>query len=146
MGFIIRDSPPVFITKLVGNTTNEVEEIASQPFSQAKLLQKGLNFVAGGIQQAGKKKDKKVDEKDEDDDDKEYHPKPIFSSHQIDSSDEEDNLPLDFGSRKKNLGSKNLNERNDARELAGFRNHRGGAHFREGGIADWEKHTTGIGK
>lgn len=63
----------------------EVEEIASQPFSQGKLLQKGLNFVAGGIQQAGKKKDKKVDEKDEDDDDKEYHPKPIFSSHQIDS-------------------------------------------------------------
>ncbi|MCL4138961.1 UNVERIFIED_CONTAM: hypothetical protein GTU68_000872, partial [Idotea baltica] len=63
---------------------------------------------------------------------------------QIDSSDEEDHLPLEFSTRKKpqNLTT---SRSNNERDLAGFRRLGLDVTSQEGGIGDWEKHTTGIG-
>lgn len=123
---------------------------------RARVLRGGLNFVPGGIQQAGKKSEKDKKDKDEDEDEEsesELMPRPMFGAS-ADSSDEEaplkKDLPTSFGSKKpssySSFTTSSSSKRND---IAGMR--RGGpggagnTSLLGSGLGDWEKYTTGIG-
>lgn len=84
-----------------------------------------MSFVAGGVQQAGKEKEKK---KSDDDDDDDTEARPTFGGA-AGTSSESDGEAVDVNTAP----------------MAGFRKSAGPQQKYPGNIANWEKHTTGIG-
>uniref|UniRef100_A0A1B6D3D3 G-patch domain-containing protein n=4 Tax=Clastoptera arizonana TaxID=38151 RepID=A0A1B6D3D3_9HEMI len=94
-----------------------------------------VNFVAGGIQQAGKNKEKlPLHEEDEDDEKDEMHRHGGSSS----DSSEEDEPQRNF---------RNLTVNNIDGDIAGLRKkrHQFNPALANKGVGDWERHTKGIG-
>ncbi|XP_068219055.1 tuftelin-interacting protein 11 [Palaemon carinicauda] len=120
------------------------------PIPRARVLRGGLNFVPGGVQQAGKKEEKPKKDGSGDESESELAPRPMFGVN-ADSSDEETTarppLPSSFGNKKSYPSFSSAPQRT---EIAGMR--RGGGQSSSGsagllgsGLGDWEKHTSGIG-
>lgn len=93
----------------------------------AKNYAAPVSFVAGGVQQAGKEKNKEEKANKSDDDD-----------------EEEDGRPS-FGGAGTSSESDGEAENVSNAPMAGFRQSAGAQQKYPGNIAHWEKHTTGIG-
>ncbi|XP_032663976.1 tuftelin-interacting protein 11 [Odontomachus brunneus] len=118
---------------------SDEDELSARP--SFKTFNKGpknyrapVNFVAGGIQQAGKSKDKKEDN-DEEEDENDIRE----SKHQDDSSSEDER-----SSNSKSQSSFPLNLESD---IAGLRKKRSQINplLMKTGMGSWEVHTKGIG-
>lgn len=124
---------------------------AVPPPSRLSVLRGGLNFVSGGIQQAGKKKDaKKGDGSDDDESESELTSRPMFGAGgAADSSDEDAprQLPTSFGSKKSSSQPSYTSSKRQ--DIAGMRKgggrSSGGSSLLGSGLGDWEKYTSGIG-
>ena len=81
-----------------------------------------MNFVAGGVQQAGKEKEEKKDDDQDDDDDE--GGRPSFGGGATSNESDGEAAPA---------------------PMAGFQKSAGPQQKYPGNIANWEKHTTGIG-
>ncbi|OXU25035.1 hypothetical protein TSAR_000542 [Trichomalopsis sarcophagae] len=111
------------------------EEVEARPtFNRAPKSRGPVNFVAGGIQQAGQPKEKKEEVEDEEDDDNMR----IMNS----SSESEEEAPK---SRVQNKQHPNINLGNN--DIAGLRKKRTplNSELIKSGMGSWEVHTKGIG-
>lgn len=120
--------------------------------SRFSVLHGGLNFVSGGIQQAGKKNEsKEKGDGSENDSDSEPSTRPMFGAGgAADSSDEEGTsgqLPSSFGGKQSSSQS-SYTLSSKRQDIAGIRRAgRGGSgsSLLGSGLGDWEKYTSGIG-
>ncbi|XP_063872751.1 tuftelin-interacting protein 11-like isoform X1 [Scylla paramamosain] len=121
------------------------------PPSRLSVLRGGLNFVSGGIQQAGKKSDaKKGDGSDDSESESELTSRPMFGAGgAADSSDEDAprQLPTSFGSKKSSTQPSFTSSKRQ--DIAGMRKgggrSSGASSLLGSGLGDWEKYTSGIG-
>ncbi|MPC07610.1 tuftelin-interacting protein 11-like [Portunus trituberculatus] len=121
------------------------------PPSRLSVLRGGLNFVSGGIQQAGKKKDAtKGDGSDGEESESELSSRPMFGAGgAADSSDEDAprQLPASFGGKKSSSQPSYTSSKRQ--DIAGMRRgggrSSGGSSLLGSGLGDWEKYTSGIG-
>ncbi|KAK3858061.1 hypothetical protein Pcinc_014682 [Petrolisthes cinctipes] len=125
------------------------------PTSRMRVLRGGLNFIPGGIQQAGKKQDKVKKDgsggEDEDEEESELSARPMFRA---DSSDEEAAPTTTSRSRPASLRGKRApsslqSSTSKRQDIAGMRRGwpggSGGSGLLGSGVGDWEKYTSGIG-
>ncbi|EZA47999.1 hypothetical protein DMN91_011683 [Ooceraea biroi] len=122
---------------------SDEDELSARP--SFKTFNKGpknytapVNFIAGGIQQAGKPKDKKEDKDEEDEDEEETWESQ--TKHQDSSSSEDER-----SSNSRTRPSFSLNLDSDIAGLRRKRNQKVNPLLMKSGIGSWEIHTKGIG-
>ncbi|KAI4462519.1 tuftelin-interacting protein 11-related [Holotrichia oblita] len=111
---------------------------------QPKNYSMHIGFVAGGVQQSGKKNENNVDKKESDESEDEG-PSTSFKLKNSSSDSEPESFPRSgFGAQR---GPTNATVTEITGDIAGLRSKRGQTNtaFVNQGVGNWEKHTKGIG-
>ncbi|XP_060532226.1 uncharacterized protein LOC132705582 isoform X2 [Cylas formicarius] len=134
---------PFYILKSIwaDDSDNEDDNKSFNKPRKSKNYSAPIGFVAGGVQQAGKKKNEIRTEKEESDEEK---PSTSFKHRNSSDSEDEQTVGFGFGSQPKKPIQSTVTEITS--DIAGCRTrNRVDKALINQGMGNWEKHTKGIG-